>query len=629
MKKIVIGFSICTSILAFGQKAEDLIPQEAVSVFSINNISILKKVSMDELVKYEFMSEVQSEIFDGSTNGKTLKDSGIDFDQKLNAFYGQNKSFEIAGFTFGIKDKEALFAVFDDFDKIESQIPGVESYINYSNHLFIKGNVGIVLRIDPVNDRVSEITDSIWAARGYEYIYNQYEEEIFDDYGIEEEYEYEEGDEMESDYEGGTENIEESELAIEGEESENDLLNKTYWEMRDSITDALRNQFMLETMEDVFLHKLNLIGKDPKFAEQLQHTSDGIFYMDNSRNFSSASGLWQFQSLFPELFKDVQNLYTGNVLLGDIVLKDNAIVIDFESNYGKELGSIYQKLSDTKFDKNVLKYIHKNNTGFFAYNINLKEAYRQAYDVIIPVLSEENDPRISSKVLMAELINDFVDIDAVFETYQGSMFGTFNGIKKVKTTRIEFFYDEETFEYGEKEVESDEEMPVFTMGFTTKRGDIPAKVLKHLSKLTSRFKNEGNYWVMEDAIFNSVPMYIINKNDLLIFTNDEDLALNHAGGYGGNALSGKAVKKAKSSKFMYAHFDWGQALSNLPREMFNSKQNEILDSMRGKTGVLELTSTKPSNTKTEFHITYDFEGEYDNAGKYLLDLVNSVYVLTK
>lgn len=629
MKKIVIGFSICTSILAFGQKAEDLIPQEAVSVFSINNISILKKVSMDELVKYEFMSEVQSEIFDGSTNGKTLKDSGIDFDQKLNAFYGQNKSFEIAGFTFGIKDKEALFAVFDDFDKIESQIPGVESYINYSNHLFIKGNAGIVLRIDPVNDRVSEITDSIWAARGYEYIYNQYEEEIFDDYGIEEDYEYEEGDEMESDYEGGTENIEESELAIEGEESENDLLNKTYWEMRDSITDALRNQFMLETMEDVFLHKLNLIGKDPKFAEQLQHTSDGIFYMDNSRNFSSASGLWQFQSLFPELFKDVQNLYTGNVLLGDIVLKDNAIVIDFESNYGKELGSIYQKLSDTKFDKNVLKYIHKNNTGFFAYNINLKEAYRQAYDVIIPVLSEENDPRISSKVLMAELINDFVDIDAVFETYQGSMFGTFNGIKKVKTTRIEFFYDEETFEYGEKEVESDEEMPVFTMGFTTKRGDIPAKVLKHLSKLTSRFKNEGNYWVMEDAIFNSVPMYIINKNDLLIFTNDEDLALNHAGGYGSNALSGKAVKKAKSSKFMYAHFDWGQALSNLPREMFNSKQNEILDSMRGKTGVLELTSTKPSNTKTEFHITYDFEGEYDNAGKYLLDLVNSVYVLTK
>lgn len=623
MKKIVIGFSICISILAFGQKAEDLIPQEAVSVFSINNISILKKVSMDELVKYEFMSEVQSEIFDGSTNGKTLKDSGIDFDQKLNAFYGQNKSFEIAGFTFGIKDKEALFAVFDDFDKIESQIPGVESYINYSNHLFIKGNAGIVLRIDPVNDRVSEITDSIWAARGYEYIYNQYEEEIYDDYGIEE------GDEMESDYEGGTENIEESELAIEGEETENDLLNKTYWEMRDSITDALRNQFMLEIMEDVFLHKLNLIGKDPKFAEQLQHTSDGIFYMDNSRNFSSASGLWQFQSLFPELFKDVQNLYTGNVLLGDIVLKDNAIVIDFESNYGKELGSIYQKLSDTKFDKNVLKYIHKNNTGFFAYNINLKEAYRQAYDVIIPVLSEENDPRISSKVLMAELINDFVDIDAVFETYQGSMFGTFNGIKKVKTTRIEFFYDEETFEYGEKEVESDEEMPVFTMGFTTKRGDIPAKVLKHLSKLTSRFKNEGNYWVVEDAIFNSVPMYIINKNDLLIFTNDEDLALNHAGGYGDNALSGKAVKKAKSSKFMYAHFDWGQALSNLPREMFNSKQNEILDSMRGKTGVLELTSTKPSNTKTEFHITYDFEGEYDNAGKYLLDLVNSVYVLTK
>ena len=64
------------SILSLSaQNSEDFIPKDAVSVFSINNVAILQKVSLDELVQYEFMEELQTELFDGSTSGKTLKDS--------------------------------------------------------------------------------------------------------------------------------------------------------------------------------------------------------------------------------------------------------------------------------------------------------------------------------------------------------------------------------------------------------------------------------------------------------------------------------------------------------------------------------------------------------------------------
>jgi hypothetical protein len=54
-----------------------------------------------------------------------------------------------------------------------------------------------------------------------------------------------------------------------------------------------------------------------------------------------------------------------------------------------------------------------------------------------------------------------------------------------------------------------------------------------------------------------------------------------------------------------------------------------LESMRGKSGVLELTSSKTTRQKTIYEVTYTFEGTYDNAGKYLLDLVNSAYILSK
>lgn len=621
MKNLFCLISVFAFTNSFGQSSEDLIPKDAVTVFSINNISLLKKVSLDELVQYEFMAEVQSELFDGSTQGKTLKDSGIDFDQKLNIFYGLNPDFEVAGFTFGIKSKKQLFTVFDDFDPVETTIPNVEFYSSYSNYLIIKGNSGLILRVDPSYEKVSVMADSIWYARGYGYFNDNYNDDEFDetDPQLEEDFgavSPEEGEALE-------------EVEIEGALDENDLLSKNYWEMRDSINVTLQSKYLKNICNEIFVQNIDLKKNDAKFAAQLAHASDGIFYLDNSRNFRNTKGLWNFQILFPELFTDMQELYTGNVMVGDIVLKDNTIDINFQANYGEQLGTIYEKLNSTKFDSHVLQYIHENSTGFFTYNINLKEGYNQAYDIIIPILSQEKDPRISSNVLMAELINEFVDTDALFDTYKGSMFGSFNGVKKVKTTRIEFLYDENTFEYEEKEIQSEEDMPIFTLGFSTNRSDIPEKILKHFGKMTSRFKNKGDYWMIEDAVLNSIPLYIINKNGLLIFTNDEDLAINHSDGYGSQALSGKRAKKAKSSKFMYGYFDWSEALSSLPREIFNTRQNEILDVMRNKTGVLELTSTKTTKTNTTFNLVYNFDGTYDNSGKYLLDLVNSIYVLSK
>jgi hypothetical protein len=621
MKNLFCLISVFAFTNSFGQSSEDLIPKDAVTVFSINNISLLKKVSLDELVQYEFMAEVQSELFDGSTQGKTLKDSGIDFDQKLNIFYGLNPDFEVAGFTFGIKNKKQLFTVFDDFDRVETTIPNVEFYSSYSNYLIIRGNSGLILRVDPSYEKVSVMADSIWYARGYGYFNDNYNNDEFDetDPQLEEDFgavSPEEGEALE-------------EVEIEGALDENDLLSKNYWEMRDSINVTLQSKYLKNICNEIFVQNIDLKKADAKFAAQLAHASDGIFYLDNSRNFRNTRGLWNFQILFPELFTDMQELYTGNVMVGDIVLKDNTIDINFQANYGETLGTIYEKLNSTKFDSHVLQYIHENSTGFFTYNINLKEGYNQAYDIIIPILSQEKDPRISSNVLMAELINEFVDTDALFETYKGSMFGSFNGIKKVKTTRIEFLYDENTFEYEEKEIQSEEDMPIFTLGFSTNRSDIPEKILKHFGKMTSRFKNKGDYWMIEDAVLNSIPLYIINKNGLLIFTNDEDLAINHSDGYGSQALSGKRAKKAKSSKFMYGYFDWSEALSSLPREIFNTRQNEILDVMRNKTGVLELTSSKTTKTNTTFNLVYNFDGTYDNSGKYLLDLVNSIYVLSK
>ena len=247
----------------------------------------------------------------------------------------------------------------------------------------------------------------------------------------------------------------------------------------------------------------------------------------------------------------------------------------------------------------------------------------------MPILEDEKNSQISANVLAIELMDEFINKDALFGTYKGSMFGSFNGIQKVNTKKIEFTYDEETFEYTENEVEAVEDMPIFTLGFTTDRSDIPEKVLKRLSRLTSRFTNMGNYWQFDEAVLDAAPLYFINKNGLFIITNDEDLAKNHSDGYGSDAIRGKKAKEIKKNGFMYGEIDWANTLEKFPRDLFTEKQNEILDAMRGKSGNLKLTSSKTTVEKTSFDLVYSYDGSYENSGKYILDFINSLYIISK
>lgn len=610
MKIFFSGLLILLSINAFGQNSQSLIPKDAVTVFSLNNIQLLQKISLDDLVRYEFMAEVQQELFDGSTSGKTLKDSGIDFDQKLNVFYGKGSEYEISGFTLGLKNKAEFFSVFDDFEKAESPYSGTEMYVSFFNNLIIKGNSALLIRVDPTMERIDEITDSIWYSRGYESPWNEnyYEEESY----------YDET--------GEDEVFEEVELEPINEMDPN---QKNYFELRDSVLAVYQRVYFNKVCDELLNNNVNLLQFDLRFAQQLEHASEGIFYLDNSRSLQKAQNLWYIQTMFPSLYQDIRELYSGNVILGDLFLKDDAVEFHVEAQYGEDLGSIYQRMNQTKFDKNILKYIHKENTAYFTYNVNLREAYEQAYKVIVPLLSDEKSVQISYNLLLLELLNEFVNKDALFSTYKGTMFGTFNGIKKIKTRKIEFTYDEETFEYQEREIEAEEDMPVFTLGFSTERGDIPEKVLKHLSRLTSRFKNMGDYWIYEEAILDAAPLYMIHKNGMFIFTNDADLAKKYSSGYGKQSISKKMAKRARKSGFMYSYIDLANTIEKFPRDFFNAEQNEILDAMRGKTGTMELTSSETSKEKTNFKLVYNFGGQYENSGKYLLDLINSVYVITK
>ena len=609
--KYLLFLLVIISSSLFAQKSETLIPKDAVTVFSINNINLLQKISIDELISYEFMEEIHQELFDGSTNGKTLKDAGLDFDQKLNIFYGKLDKCELSGFTFGIKNKEQLFTVFDDFEAVSyPNLNGAVVYESFFNNLIVKNGVALLIRVEPSMDHIDEVTDSIWYARGnenpYDYMIENEDESVLN------EKIYDENTQVENSFPDAT----------------LDPNEKNYNELRDSVQLVLQREQLEKILNQLFIQNDNLMRFDPRFEAQLLHPVEGVFYMDNARNIDKSSGLWYFQTVLPSLYKNIQELYAGNLILGDLQLKEKSVEFAIEVLYGEKLGSIYMEMNDSHFDNQVLKYIPEYSSGFFTYNINLRKAYEKAFEVIMPLLEQEKNAQVAMNVLTIELLNEFVNKDALFGSYKGSMFGTFNGIKKIKTKKIEFFYDEDTFEYGEREAEAEEDMPIVTIGFSIDRNDIPEKVLRHLARLTSKVKNMGDYWRFDNAIFDAAPLYMINKNGLFIFTNDEDLALNHVLGYGSNSINNAKFKNAKKSGFMYALLDVKTTLIRFPKDLLSPNQNEMIESLRGKSGSIELKSSKTSKEKTSLNLTYSFSGN-EQTGKHLLDLINTIYVVSK
>ncbi len=627
--KFIFTFLLFTTVL-FGQNSENLVPKDAASVFSINNISLFQKISLDELVKYEFMEEVQQELFDGSTSGKTLKESGFDFDQKFNVFYGNGDDYEVAGFTFGIADKAMLFEVFDDFQPMESEYPGVEFYISYFNRIAIKGNAGVLYRVTP-NDRfVNDITDSVWYANGNEYPwYDDFYDEInWDEFEEEQTEEVEFFDEME--IEENTSN------PIETEDEElpaasADPTEKTYYEFRDSIELMLQLQFLKKVNDELFIEGKSLISEDKRFAARLSNTAEGTFYIDNSRTIRKDYDIRYMRLHYPTLYNDLYEVYKDNLITGELTITDHSIEMHMDANYGEKLGSIYEKLTDTKFDKKFFNYVHKDNSGFFTYRVNLRAAYEQAYDVIVPILEREaeNTKDMAYSLLLIEIMDEFLNKDAIFDTYKGGMFASYSGIKKVKTKKVIFDYDDETFEYTEQTVEAEEDMPIFTTGFSTYRSDIASKLLARICKIAPNWTKHENYIEIENGMLNAAPLYLIVNDGIFIITNNEDLAINNPKGFGANSLAKATQKKALKSGVAYSYIDLGKAIESIPKSLFSDRENELIDITRGKTGSLEFTSSGTSRNKTSFNLTYNFEGEYDSSGTYILDLINSMYVIAK
>ena len=205
-------------------------------------------------------------------------------------------------------------------------------YGYFFNNLIVKDNKALLIRVEPSGEIIDAQTDSIWYSRGNLYPYgfedDEFDEEIFDEDFFNEE--------------DSLSNNENDDLPIANE----DPNEKNYFELRDSVQLELQQALLINLLDELLVNKVNLTSSDLRFQDQLTHECEATFYFDNSRGLDQTNSLWYFQTVMPSLYKDIKELYTGNIILGDLYLKDQSIEFVVEARYGEKLGSIYQEMND-------------------------------------------------------------------------------------------------------------------------------------------------------------------------------------------------------------------------------------------------------------------------------------------
>ena len=119
--------------------------------------------------------------------------------------------------------------------------------------------------------------------------------------------------------------------------------------------------FEKTVLDDLIKSNISLITTDEDFKKQIRHDTKGTFYFDNSRNITSA---WNSLHLpgtrtLGTIMKNMDNLYSNNKTLGDLVMVDGHLKFKITSSYGEDMSSIYSALNDTKMQKKLENYIHQ------------------------------------------------------------------------------------------------------------------------------------------------------------------------------------------------------------------------------------------------------------------------------
>lgn len=607
--QVLILFTICVSYFAQAQHESLHLPSDCAVVGVIDLQKIAQKVTTEEMEDSEFISSFLRDIYGSHDPALHIGNSGLNPEKTVVFFSGKRGHTTFKGATFSIVDRRAFFNAQPEINRAELETEG--KFVDAQRLWILSKDEITVLKAEIYRPKIKEIADSIFLERGWENPNQHWFDHDFSsfEWDIEEEaifYE-EEVDEY----------FEDAEIIEEEDGIDWNLLYDT---TKDSIEVALLREAYLHYKSDDAFKEIGSSEEYKYLNSGIERGKDIVLMLNYV---PEESGGFDYKG---PIEKFLDNMLDQGSQIYEFDFTKTGMDIDMISHMGENRLQVMEAASKQKPDKNLLNYIPANNQGFMTANLNSKASYEKIKELFLPQLESSEEGEALLVAAVWKLIDALVDDNTLFGLIPSSSIFSFNGMREMEVETVTFDYDEDEFEYKEIKTTEMQSLPVFTFGMQLSRSDLVENFLRAFAAMEGEWvMKEAGYYQLKEGPIKGIPIYLAIVDEIMLFTNDQDLVSFHLNGYDKKSLSSSDIKAINQSPLMYGKMDWQQLPEELSSFFSSSSERKMLELLSDKTGSFELTSTISADNAMHAKISYTFHDDFRNGAHYAMEVLKPLF----
>jgi hypothetical protein len=598
-------FTLLFATLASTQVIQS-IPGSAYMVFSADLGRVTKSMSVHEMDDYDFIQQLVREFSGSNKEEVSLKDLGVNYKGKVAVYTGSEEAFSYVGVAIDIKDK-ATFLSNEVVRKEFSSDLKSKGYSETDRSIgFLNKKTFTRVDLDWENSYFRNITDSIFDANKWERPYSYY----YDDYGYEEmpaeviEVEVESEEALE---EAGT------------EEGQEESMEEKYERILDSVKTVEKNKFKKEFYQGIIKGK-GLIESNEDFEKTMAVAADGSIYLNPSMMNRYEGNKFGYNPYMRGMRQFSNNIWQS----AHMNMTKEGMNVEWFTHGDEKVMKVTKAGLTGDFNDELIKYVPAYSQGVAAYNLNMLGAYEAVKETYMPVLDQSEKPEYLLASAIWSTIDEVVDESAVSDIYGANMLLSYNGMKEMTLTKTSYDYDEETFEYEEREEQYQDLVPIMTWAISTDKAYLLGKFMKAATAYADEeiVKHE-NYYEIKKGPMGGTPFYVAIKKEVILVTNEKSLVQDHIDGYD-KGVDKEIAKAIKETRFVYANMDMQQMPDDLLSFTTSKGDRDFIEAMKDKTGSLEFKMAEVTDDYQKVTATFRYSKNYKNGMFYLMDIIDTL-----
>lgn len=395
---------------------------------------------------------------------------------------------------------------------------------------------------------------------------------------------------------------------------------QSFFEERQEFETRLSEMYMAHatSLGEVTLD--NSVVKDGDYQKQLQKDADFSIWMDYN---NLMPPLAQIPMEARELFGSLYDIVGGIKLSGHGYAKKGEGLFTTTMYANESMNRVFNQAYNLRVNKDFFKYLDNSNLmGMYTMAMSPK-GFMDAYSTeIYTALKKSKEGTLVTNML--DIVDIFIDEDEIYTLLTGDMLFAVTDIKVMDRKSSDFEYNEETDKWEEITTTEKQPMPMMVMMLSYGSEENIMKFIDLGANAGLLSKRADGVWAIggvKEEI--GVDAFIIVKDGVLMFTNDENITKNLNGLPKNKQLPAKDIKEITSSYVQYGFLDAGKMVATSKSTMKEMGQNfpNELDEISESINRFEIKTYTPEGNQIKSDIRLSFKDKEANSLQIMVDNV--------